>query len=39
MQGPNLYLGKVMSIFVSMDKLIGTDFERGLANLTSATEQ
>ena len=39
MRGPNLYLGKVMSIFVSMDKLIGKDFVAGLANLKAATEQ
>ena len=39
MRGPNLYLGKVMSVFVSMDKMIGKDFVAGLANLKAATEQ
>lgn len=39
MRGPNLYIGKVMSIFVSMDKMIGKDFVAGLANLKAATEQ
>lgn len=39
MRGPNLYVGKVMSIFVSMDNMIGKDFVAGLANLKAATEQ
>ena len=39
MRGPNQYIGKVMSVFVSMDKMIGKDFEAGLANLKTATEQ
>lgn len=39
MRGPNLYVGKVMSIFVSMDNVIGKDFVTGLANLKAATEQ
>lgn len=38
MYGPNTYLGKVMSVFVSMDRLIGGDFETGLSNLKSAAE-
>jgi len=33
------YLGKVMSIFVSMDKMIGKDFETGLANLKTIAER
>lgn len=39
MRGPNQYIGKVMSVFVSMDKLIGKDFVAGLTNLKAATEQ
>jgi hypothetical protein len=39
MQGPNLYLGKVMSIFVNMDRIIGEDFEAGLANLKAIAEK
>ena len=33
MHGPNLFIGKVMSLFVSMDRMVGKDFETGLANL------
>jgi uncharacterized protein YndB with AHSA1/START domain len=38
MQGPNPYIAKVMSIFVSMDSLVGKYFEIGLANLKTLTE-
>jgi uncharacterized protein YndB with AHSA1/START domain len=38
MQGPNPYIAKVMSIFVSMDSLVGKDFENGLANLKTLAE-
>jgi uncharacterized protein YndB with AHSA1/START domain len=38
MHGPNLFIGKVMSVFVSMDRMIGKDFEAGLANLKALTE-
>jgi uncharacterized protein YndB with AHSA1/START domain len=38
MRGPNLYIGKVMGIFVSMDRMIGKDFEAGLVNLKSVAE-
>ena len=30
---------KVMSLFFSMDKMVGKDFEAGLANLKSITEK
>ena len=36
MYGPAPYVTKLMGVFVSMDKLIGKDFEAGLANLKSA---
>lgn len=39
MFGPNLFIGKVMSIFFDMDKMIGKDFETGLANLKTLAEQ
>jgi uncharacterized protein YndB with AHSA1/START domain len=39
MTGPNRYLGKLMSIFVNMDKMIGSDFEAGLAGLKMAAER
>ena len=38
MYGPNLYIAKVMSIFFNMDRMIGKDFETGLANLKAVTE-
>jgi uncharacterized protein YndB with AHSA1/START domain len=37
--GPVPYLGKVMCIFVSMDKMIGKDFEAGFANLKAVVEK
>jgi hypothetical protein len=33
MDGENTLMGKVMSLFMSMDKMIGKDFEAGLENL------
>ena len=33
MEGPNLFMGKVMSLFINMDKLIGKDFESGLVEV------
>jgi hypothetical protein len=38
MSGPMPYISKVMCLFVSMDKMIGKDFESGLANLKAAAE-
>jgi uncharacterized protein YndB with AHSA1/START domain len=38
MHGPNQFLGKVMSIFVDMDNMIGKDFEAGLASLKTSAE-
>ena len=38
MYGPNLFMTKVMTIFVSMDKMVGKDFEKGLASLKQAAE-
>lgn len=39
MYGPTPFVSKVMQVFVSMDSLIGKDFEAGLANLKSAAEK
>lgn len=39
MSGPSPYVSKVMTVFVSMDRMIGKDFEKGLANLKAAAEQ
>jgi uncharacterized protein YndB with AHSA1/START domain len=36
--GPQVYMAKVMSVFVSMDSLIGKDFEAGLANMKALAE-
>ena len=33
MDGENLFIGKVISIFMDMDKMIGTNFEKGLADM------
>ncbi|HEV8269019.1 MAG TPA: SRPBCC family protein, partial [Thermoanaerobaculia bacterium] len=39
MNGPMLFAGKVMSLFFDMDKMVGKDFEAGLANLKAAAEK
>jgi hypothetical protein len=39
MRGENNFLAKVMQVFVSMDKLIGKDFEAGLATLKGVVEK
>lgn len=39
MTGPNNFLSKVMTVFVSMDGLIGKDFETGLANMKAVAEK
>ncbi len=39
MTGTNTLMTKVMSIFRSMDKLLGPDFEKGLARLKATTEK
>ena len=38
MYGPSPYIAKIMGIFVSMDKMIGKEFETGLANLKTVAE-
>ena len=39
MYGPNLFMAKLMSMFVNMDKLVGKDFEKGLAEMKAAAEK
>ena len=39
MLGHKPFLFKVMSVFMDMDKMIGKDFEKGLANLKAITER
>lgn len=39
MSGKSNYLSKLMTTFVSMEKMVGPDFEKGLAQLKTAVEQ
>jgi len=39
MHGPMAFIPKIFGIFVSMDKMIGKDFEAGLANLKATAEK
>ncbi|KRE89375.1 polyketide cyclase [Frateuria sp. Soil773] len=39
MHGPSPYLSKLMGIFIDMDKMIGKDFETGLAGLKAVAER
>lgn len=39
MYGPNNYAAKLMSVFFSMDGMVGGYFETGLANLKAAAEK
>lgn len=39
MHGPAPFLNKVMQVFMNLDKMIGKDFEAGLASLKQATEK
>jgi hypothetical protein len=38
MSGPNSFMGKAMSVFMSMDKMVGKSFEDGLASMKAAAE-
>ena len=38
MRGPVPFTAKIMHVFLNMDKMVGTDFEAGLANLKAAAE-
>jgi len=38
MRGPATYLSKVMGVFINMDRMIGNDFEAGLAKLKVIAE-
>ena len=38
MQGPTPFIGKIMHVFMNMDRMVGKDFETGLANLKRAAE-
>jgi hypothetical protein len=39
MDGPQIFMGKVFSLFFDMDKAIGKDFEAGLAGLKAEAEK
>jgi uncharacterized protein YndB with AHSA1/START domain len=39
MHGPVTFMSKVMTVFVNFDKMVGKDFEQGLANLKKLTEK
>jgi hypothetical protein len=39
MSGPAPFITKLMGVFVSMDSMVGKDFERGLAQLKAAAEK
>lgn len=38
MRGENNFMAKAFALFMDMDKMVGSDFERGLAQLKSAAE-
>lgn len=38
MTGPSPFISKIMTVFVSMDAMVGKDFERGLADLKRVSE-
>lgn len=38
MHGPAPFVSKLMQVFMSMDKMVGKDFERGLENMKAAAE-
>lgn len=39
MQGPMPFMSKLFSVFMSMDSMVGKDFEAGLANMKAAAEK
>jgi len=39
MSGPTPFLGKILHVFIDMDKMVGRDFEAGLANLKTLAEK
>ena len=39
LSGPMLYVSKLMSVFFNLDRMIGGDFEAGLARLKALAEQ
>jgi len=39
MHGPSPFMGKIMHVFINMDRMVGKDFEVGLASLKRLTEK
>ncbi|MFN0299434.1 MAG: SRPBCC family protein [Burkholderiales bacterium] len=39
MEGPVPFFAKIIHVFINMDKMVGKDFEAGLASLTTAAEK
>ena len=39
MTGPATFMSKIMGVFVSMDSMVGKDFEKGLANMKAVAEK
>jgi hypothetical protein len=39
MQGNTPYFAKIIHVFISMDRMVGKDFEAGLSNLKTAAEK
>ena len=39
MHGPAVFMSRVMQVFINLDRMIGKDFEVGLANLKNLTEK
>jgi uncharacterized protein YndB with AHSA1/START domain len=39
MQGPTPFFAKIIHVFMDVDKMVGNDFETGLANLKAAAER
>ena len=39
MSGPMPFISKIMTVFVSMDSMIGKDFEKGLATMKTVAEK
>lgn len=38
MKGPSPYVSKLLGLFMNMDRMVGSEFEQGLANLRQAAE-
>jgi hypothetical protein len=39
MQGPTPYIAKIVHLFVNVERMVGKDFETGLANLKTLAER